>query len=59
MVETFLLNLSKLAYIRKIAVGQGDVYFTSCLLDYTYFKENCKLTAIDLSKKQALGGANP
>ena len=39
---------------RKIVVGQGDDYLTGCLLDYTYFKENCKLTAIGLSKQQAL-----
>ena len=40
--------------IRKIAMGQGDDYITGCLLDYTYFKENYKLIAIDLSKQQAL-----
>ena len=40
--------------IRKIATGQGDDYTTGCLLDYTYFKENYKLIAIDLSKQQAL-----
>ena len=27
---------------------------TGCLLDYHYFKENCKLTAIDLSKQEEL-----
>ena len=26
--------------IRKITIGQGDNYATSCLLDYLYFKEN-------------------
>ena len=40
--------------IRKIASGQGDDYTTGCLLDYSYFKENCKMIAIDLSKQQAL-----
>ena len=40
--------------IRKIATGQGDDYTTGCLLDYSYFKENYKLIAIDLSKQQAL-----
>ena len=40
--------------IRKIATGKGDDYTTGCLLDYTYFKENYKLIAIDLSKQQAL-----
>ena len=40
--------------IRKIATGQGDDYTTGCLLDYSYFKENYKMIAIDLSKRQAL-----
>ena len=29
-------------------------YTTGCLLDYPYFKEHCKLIAIDLSKQQKL-----
>ena len=29
--------------IRKIATGQGDDYSTGCLLDYSYFKDHCKL----------------
>ena len=40
--------------IRKIATGQGDDYTTGCLLDYTYFKENYKMIAIDLSKQREL-----
>ena len=40
--------------IRKIAIGQGNDYTTGCLLDYTYFKKYYKMTAIDLSKQQAL-----
>ena len=40
--------------IRKIAIGQGDDYTTSCLLDYTYFKKYQKMIAIDLSRQQAL-----
>ena len=40
--------------IRKISTGKGDDYTTDCLLGYSYFKENYKLIAIDLSKKQAL-----
>ena len=44
--------------IRKIATGQGDDYTTGCLLDYSYFKENYKMIAIDLSKQQVLD-ANP
>ena len=38
--------------IRKIATGQGNDYTTGCLLDYSYFKENYKMIAIDLSKQQ-------
>ena len=40
--------------IRKTAIGQGDDYTTGCLLDYTYFKKYYKMTAVDLSKQQAL-----
>ena len=40
--------------IRKITAGKGDDCTTGCLLDYSYFKENYNLIAIDLSKKQAL-----
>ena len=40
--------------IRKIATGQRDDYTTGCLLDYSSFKENYKMIAIDLSKQQAL-----
>ena len=40
--------------IRKITPGKGDDYTTGCLLDYSYFKENYKLIAIDLRKAQAL-----
>ena len=44
--------------IRKITAGQGDDYTTGCLLDYSYFKDHCKMIAIYLSKQQALH-ANP
>ena len=40
--------------IRKIATGQGDDYTICCLLDYPYFKDSYKMTAVDLSKQQAL-----
>ena len=40
--------------IRKIATAQGDDYTTGCLLDYLYFKDNCKMIAVDLNKQQAL-----
>ena len=40
---------NKITYenIRKITTGQGDDYTTGCLLDYLYFKENYKMTAIN------------
>ena len=40
--------------IRRNATGQEDNYTTGCLLDYHYFKENYKMTVVDLSKQQAL-----
>ena len=51
---------NKITYenIRKIADGQGDDYTTGCLLDYPYFKDTCKMIAIDLSKQQALDAEN-
>ena len=39
---------------RKIATGQGGDCKTGCLLEYSYFKENYKIVAKDLSKEQAL-----
>ena len=36
--------------IRKIVTGQGGDYTTGCLLDYIYFKEHYKLTAMELNK---------
>ena len=40
--------------VRKIATGQGDDYRTGCLLDYSCFKKNYKLIAIELSRQQEL-----
>ena len=40
--------------IRKIAIGKGDNYATGCLLDYSSFKNNYQLVAIDLSKQKEL-----
>ena len=37
--------------IRKIASGKGDDFMAVYLLDYSYFKENYKMIAIDLSKQ--------
>ena len=33
--------------IRKISTGQGDDYTIGCLLDFAYFKNNCKLIVAD------------
>ena len=40
--------------IFKNATGKGDDYRTGSLLDYTYLKENYKMTPIDLSKQHSL-----
>ena len=40
--------------VRRTATGQGDEYTTGCLLNCSYFKENYRMIAIDLSKQQAL-----
>ena len=40
--------------LEETAAGQGDDYTTSCLLDYSYFKDYYKMIAIDLSKQLVL-----
>ena len=40
--------------IRKIAIGHGDDYTISCLIDYAYFKKDYKMIVIDLSKQEDL-----
>ena len=40
--------------IRNISTEKGDDYTTGCLLDYAFFKDNYRLTAVDLSKQKAL-----
>ena len=40
--------------IRKVSTVYGDDYTTGCLLDYAYFKDNYRLSAVDLSKQKAL-----
>ena len=32
----------------------GDDYTAGCLLDHAYFKDNCRLIAVDLSKQKDL-----
>ena len=47
---------NKLTYenIRKIATSRGDDCTTGCLLDYSFFKDDYKMIAINLSKQQTL-----
>ena len=47
-------NMVPYENIRKIATGQGHDYATGCLLDYAYFRDNYKMTAIYLRKQEAL-----
>ena len=47
-------NLKAYENIFKIAFGQEDDFTADCLLDYSYFKENSKLTVLDFSKQEAL-----
>ena len=49
-----IVKNNKVTYdnIRKSATGQGDDYTTGCLLDYIYFKNYCKMIAVNLSKQQ-------
>ena len=52
--QPIISELKTFENVRKIAAGKGDDYTTDYLLDYSYFKENYKIIAIDLSKRQAL-----
>ena len=45
--------------IQKIETGQAVDYTTGSLLDYQYFKNYHKITAIDLSKQQEHSFLNP
>ena len=51
-----LIKDNKVTYenIIKGATGKGDDCTTGCLLDYTYFRDNYKMIAIDLSRQKAL-----
>ena len=40
--------------LRKVTLGKGDDYTTSCLLDFAYFKCDYKIIAVDLSKQKEL-----
>ena len=47
-------NIKTYENIKKIVTDQGDDCPTGCLLDYSYFKDNYKMIAIDLSKQRPL-----
>ena len=40
--------------VRKVSTGQGDDYTTGYLLDLSYFRDNYRVIAVDLSKQKAL-----
>ena len=40
--------------VRKVSAGQGDDYTRGCLLDYAHFKDNYRLTEVDLSKQKVV-----
>ena len=44
--------------IRKIATSQGDDNTTGCLLDYPYFKDHYKMTAIAIQQFKFVGNLN-
>ena len=46
--------IKKYDEVRKVSTGQGDDYTTCCLLDFSYYKNNYRLIAADLSKQKAL-----
>ena len=40
--------------VRKVSTVYGDGYTTGCLLNYAYFIDNYRLTAVGLIKQKAL-----
>ena len=49
-----LVNNKEEAYKKIINVNRNNDYTTNNLLDFAYFKENYRLTSIDLSKRTKL-----
>ena len=52
--RTVRYNLITYNSIQKLSTDQEDDYTSGCLLDYNYFKNCYQMTAIDLSKQEAL-----
>ena len=40
--------------VRKVSKEEGDDYRADSLLDYAYFKDSYRLTAVNLSNQKAL-----
>ena len=40
--------------VRKVSTGQGDDYTNGYLLDYAYFKDNYRLTAVNICNQRTL-----
>ena len=40
--------------VRQVSTGYDDDYATGFWLSYAYFKDNYKLTAVELSKQKSL-----
>ena len=57
MKEIFMIKqlmiIKQFDEVRKVSTGQGDDYTTGYLLDLSYFRDNCRLIAVDLSKQKA------
>ena len=47
-------DTEKYRELKKAMIGKGEDYTTGSLLDYNYFKKQCKLVAADLSKQKEL-----
>ena len=58
MKEIFMIKqlmiIKQFDEVRKVSTGQGDDYTTGYLLDLSYFRDNYRLIAVDLSKQKAL-----
>ena len=48
------VKIEEEAYEKTIEKSNNNDYTTGNLLDFAYFKENCRLIAIDLSKQTKL-----
>ena len=54
MINQLIYLIKQYDEVREVSAGQCDNYTTGCLLDYAYFKDNCRLIAVDLSKQKAI-----